>query len=277
MLCKGDGTPAVVIEPGAGEPAELWRPMQDTVATFARVCTYDRAGYGWSDPVLSSRTIEERVEDLRALLVNAAVPEPYILVGHSYGGVIVRWFAHRYPNQVAGLVLVDAAEEGTILQPDVLKFYSRLSVMCRVMRSIAYFGLPRLLRALFPKLRGVLFERPQEFAAAADDLASLRRANRSLKEPSGLGLLGNLPLVVVTHGQPFPGPFAVVENGWREGQKRLAALSSDSVLIVAQKSNHMIHLDEPNLVADAIRSVLNSALSGIPLNCPECSSPRNSH
>ena len=189
----------------------------------------------------------------------------------------MRWFAHRYPNQVAGLVLVDAAEEGTVLQPDVLKFYSRLSVMCRLMRSIAYFGLPRLLRALFPKLRGALFARPQEFAAAADDLISLQRANRSLKELSGLGLLGNLPLVVVTHGQPFPGPFAVVENGWSEGQKRLAALSSNSVLIVAQKSNHMIHLEEPNLVADAIRSVHNSALSGTSLNCRESNSPRSSH
>jgi pimeloyl-ACP methyl ester carboxylesterase len=262
LLCRGSGGPAVVIEPGAGELAELWWPMQDKVSAFACVCTYDRAGYGWSDPAPSSRTIQQRAEALHDLLANSGVPAPYILVGHSYGGLIVRWFAHQYRHQVAGLVLVDTPEESTLFQPDVLRLYARIRVVLIAMRFAAYFGLPRLLLARFPALRGNVFANPREYAAAADDLASLHRVEPALRKPGGFGALADMPLAVITHGQPFPGPFAVLEGGWSEGQKRLAALSGNSVLIVAGKSNHMIHIDEPELVAHAIRRVHSSASEG---------------
>ena len=94
-----------------------------------------------------------------------------------------------------------------------------------------------------------------EFAATADDLASLQRVNPPLSEPGGFGRLGDLPLIVVEHAQPFPGPFALLEKYWAAGQNRLVALSTKGELIVAQKSNHMIHLDEPDLVVNAIRRV----------------------
>jgi pimeloyl-ACP methyl ester carboxylesterase len=230
ILCEGNVGPTVIIEQGAGEPSIFWWPVQDKVSQFARVCTYDRAGYGWSDSVRTSRTIQERAEELDALLLNAAVPGPYVLVAHSYGGFIVRWFARKYPAQVAGLVLVDAAEEGVVFRREVLDFYSRVRMFPRVLAFTARFGLPRVLRNCFPGLREQLwFVKSDEFVATADDLASLRRVKPPLSELGGFGMLDDLPLIVVTHGMPFPGPFALLEKYWAAGQERLAALSSLSV------------------------------------------------
>ena len=202
------------------------------------------------------RRFQERAEELHTLLVNAAVPGPFVLVAHSYGGLIVRWFARAYRDQVAGLVLVDTAEEGSIFREDVLDFYSRVRMFPCVMAFAARFGLPRVLRRCFASLRAQLsFVNPDEFAATADDLASLQRVKPPLSEPGGFGTLGDLPLIVVEHGQPFPGPFALLEKYWAAGQNRLAALSTKGELIRAQKSNHMIHLDQPDLVVHAIQRV----------------------
>jgi pimeloyl-ACP methyl ester carboxylesterase len=268
LLCKGNVAPTVVIEQGAGEPSWLWWPVQDQVAKFASVCTYDRAGYGWSQSVPAGRTIAQRAEELHALLSNAGMPGPYILVAHSYGGLIVRYFARKYPDQTAGLVFVDTPDEATIFRQEVLKFYARVRLATKAVEFATRFGLVRLLVTCFPSLRaGFPFSRPEEYAAAADDLASLEREELSegLSEApsqelsmrnSGLaGCLGARPLVVLTHGQPFPGPFSILEKGWSEGQTRLAASSTNSLLIVAKNSNHMIELDEPELVVEAIRRV----------------------
>jgi pimeloyl-ACP methyl ester carboxylesterase len=232
------------------------------------VCTYDRAGYGWSDPVRTSRTIQERAKELHTLLVNAAVPGPFIFVAHSYGGFIVRWFVREHRDQVAGLVLVDAAEEGAIFRQDVLDFYSRVRMFPWLMAFTARFGLPRVLRRCFPGLREQLwFVKLDEFAATADDLASLQRVKPPLSELGGFGTLDDLPLIVIAHGQPFPGPFALLEKYWAAGQKRLAMLSTKSELIVAQKSNHMIHLDQPDLVVHAIQRVHAAARAACNVRC----------
>jgi len=142
--------PTVVIEQGAGEPSRLWWPVQDKVAEFASVCTYDRAGYGWSEPVAAGRTIAERAEELRTLLTNAGIAAPYILVAHSYGGFIVRCFARNHPDQTAGLVLVDTPEETAFFRREILNFYSRLRFMNKGVEFVARFGVFRLLGHFFP-------------------------------------------------------------------------------------------------------------------------------
>ena len=256
LLCKGNVAPTVLIEQGAGEPSWLWWPVQDQVAKFASVCTYDRAGYGWSQSVPAGRTIAQRAEELDTLLANAGIPAPYILVAHSYGGFIVRCFARNYPDQTAGLVLVDTPEESAFFRPEVLKFYARVRLVTKAVEFATRFGLVRLLVTCFPSLHaGFPFLRAEEYAAAADDLASLEREELSMRNSGLPASLGARPLVVLTHGQPFPGPFSVLEKGWSEGQTRLAALSTNSLLIVAKNSNHMIELDEPDLVVEAIRRV----------------------
>ena len=259
LLCRGSDRPTVVIEQGAGSPSHLWRPIQEKIAAFARVCTYDRAGYLWSKPVHRPRSVRERAEELRALLANGEVPGPYLLVAHSYGGLIVREFALLYPAETAGLVLVDTPDEQALCRPEVQRFYARMRVFVRILETASRFGLPRLLRHL-PSLREAFwFVRPDEYEATADDLASLRSLDRSASAP---GRLKDLPLCVLTHGQPFPGPFAVLEEGWLESQHRLAALSSQAMLIPALESNHMIHIDQPDLVVDAVRQMHASLAHG---------------
>jgi len=265
LLCKGSRLgPTIVIEQGAGEPARLWWPMQDRIADFAQVCTYDRAGYGWSDDVSGGRSIDDRVDDLNGLLRNAGVAGPFLFVAHSYGGLIVRRFAQRYPSEVGGLVLVDTPEEAVLFRPEVLSFYSRMGVMMRVAGVAARFGLLRALATRYPLDRfGLVFVRPGEYAATLDDLASLERVAPAMRLSGGFGSLGDKPLAVITHGIPFPGPFAILDQGWSEGQARLAAMSSRSELIVAQKSNHMIQHDEPELVLEAIRRVYVAMGKGV--------------
>jgi pimeloyl-ACP methyl ester carboxylesterase len=170
----------VVIEQGAGEPARLWWPVQERVSAFAQVCTYDRAGYGWSDDAPRPRSIDDRVADLHALLVNAGLTAPFVLVAHSYGGLIVRRYAEKYPEFTAGLVLVDTAEEASLFEPAVLKFYSRLRGVLGVARVLARIGVLRLLAARVPlDAIGFPFVRAVEYAAAADDLTSVENAPAS--------------------------------------------------------------------------------------------------
>ena len=266
FLCKGSVAPAVVIEQGAGELSKFWWPVQDEIAKFAQVITYDRAGYGWSDPGQLGKSIEDRTRELHTLLSNAGVQGPIILVAHSYGGLIVRNYARVYSGNIAGLVLVDTAEESSIFQSEVLSFYAKARIMNRVVGFVAQFGVLRLLRRWVSLDRfGLWLTRPSEYAALCDDLLSLERVPAAMRAGKSNGSLGSLPLTVITHGQPFPGPFALLEKNWSEGQARLAALSTNSELIVAQNSNHMIHQDEPALVVDVIRRMHNAVKDGASL------------
>ena len=258
--------PVVVIEQGAGELSKFWWSVQDEIAKFAQVCTYDRAGYGWSEPGLLGKSVEDRTRELNTLLSNAGLQGPFIFAAHSYGGFIVRASAQEYPDEVAGLVLVDTPDESSIFQPDVLSFYAKARVIQRVIGLLSRFGVLRLLSHWVQLDRfGLWLTRPSEYAALCDDLLSLERVPESMRASKSAGSLGSLPVIVITHGQPFPGPFAVLEKNWSEGQEQLAALSTDSVLIVAKDSNHMIHQDEPALVVDAIRRMHDAVKKGASL------------
>ncbi len=109
--CIGEGSPAVVLETGLGAPSEYWAPIQQEIAGLTRVCRFDRAGQGKSDPAATSRTCADMVAALRALLHNASIPAPYVLVGNSLGGMNARLYAYQHPEEVAGLVLVDGLHQ----------------------------------------------------------------------------------------------------------------------------------------------------------------------
>jgi pimeloyl-ACP methyl ester carboxylesterase len=267
LLCKGSGAgPTVVIEQGAGSPSILWWPIQDRVAAFARVCTYDRAGYLWSDQGPRKRSLEERVADLHALLANGEVPGPYILVGHSFGGPIVRLYARLYPTAVAGMVLVDTPEEQVILRPSYDDYAQKIAYFATGIEVAARLGWIRLAGTLLQKVPDgldasafralkALAAGPGFFRAMGDDAASLSRARSTLGNIGGSGSFGDKPLAVITHGIAFPGPAAVLEDGWLAGQHQLAALSTHGALVVAEHSNHMIQSDQPEVVVAAIEQV----------------------
>lgn len=268
LACLGSGPgPTVLIEQGAGSPSITWWPVQARVANFARVCTYDRAGYLWSDPAPPGRSLVDRVADLRALLERAELAPPYVLVAHSFGGFLARAYARAHPEEVAGMVLVDSPHESTVLQPAFMSYLRQGVRIQAVVAGAARLGLVRLFGRRLPMLLlpdhpagYALCARPRHAQLFADDLQSLLAAWTMLRAPGGLGSLGDRPLSVLTHGIPFPGAAKAAEEGWQEGERKLAALSSNSELVVATRSNHMIYLDEPEVVVEAIRRVHAAAI-----------------
>lgn len=271
ILCAGTSAgPTVVIEAGSGDDSTLWEDMVRRVSAFARICTYDRAGLGWSDPAPGSKTIDDRAADLNTLLMAAKVPAPYILVGHSYGGYIVRRFAAVYPASVQGVVLVDAPDEEFSFAPDGIRDIEQTRTQERRRGWLTQVGLARLGNALFPDrfdpvrdvppeihgLMTALALRTARHFAQADEMASYLEVPRAWQVAHGFGLLGDITLVVISRGPRDPGSGAETIPEWQEGQARLTQLSTDSTHVIAHRSGHAIQFSEPKIISDAIRHVL---------------------
>lgn len=284
LHCSGQGNPTVVLEPGAGEFAALVLALHNRIAVFTHVCSYDRAGYGWSDPAPAGRSFDARAADLDLLLRNANVERPYVLVGASYGGFIIRSYARQHPDRVAGVVLVDAAEEQVVFthMPTMHEAVGSL----RIAAFVSRFGLTRLVLhylANQAKAEGripsdatpdvidaaiALSVRPSAWRTALDENAAYDVTPPNERIAGGFGPLGELPLIVIRHGKPFSGlnaGLADLEAAWGDGQARLAALSANSRVIVATANGHNIAMENPALVADATRAVVESVRTGTPL------------
>ena len=274
--CSDVNSPTVVMDFGLGGWSSAWSLVQTEVAKFARVCTYDRAGYAWSDPSPEPRTSQQLVKELHTLLTNAGVIGPYVLVGHSFSGLSVRLFASQYPDEVAGIVLVDAINENMYLRPfpefrafmagnlnmfRVLSVMSKLGLLRLFMQAVGTKAAPEFVRKLPLKIQPVVLAKflGKTFATAAAETASIEK---SAAQVSAIGSLQDIPLMVLSHGIPdmfskFP-PERVerAEQTWQKMQAELASLSSKSRLSVAQQSGHFIQTDQPNLVIDAIHDVV---------------------
>jgi pimeloyl-ACP methyl ester carboxylesterase len=273
---RGHGGPPVVIESGAGISSSMWWPIQDRLAELTTVVTYDRAGLGCSDRTPLPRTVGQRVDDLAAMLDKLALEPPYVLVGWSYGGPMIRLFASRYPDQVAGLVFVDVAHEAVFSTPGGQKYLRWVASIQRVIGGLAQIGLLRLARVHGMPEPSTALPRSAEqhrahdsrlltahsFLAGADEFSSMRAIATAMSGLNTPGMLGSTPVSVITHGKPYPGPFAVLETNHPEAMRALAALSGNSVLTVAQNSLHAPPLEEPELVIDAISAVLQAARTG---------------
>jgi pimeloyl-ACP methyl ester carboxylesterase len=275
----GQGLPAVVIATSLGEPGHGWADLQRRLAQHTTVVAYDRAGLGWSDPgpwPTGTRT----VDDLHALLETATIPPPYVLVGHSVGGLYVRLYAARHPEQVAGLVLVDSSHPD---QPQRLRqrcggwYFSRPAHWLRVAkRAVRPLGLARLRGSLHawsghgadtadPR-RGLPPEQLAEAAAAIGRSSRQRRAavremltfssvaGEASRVVAGTpGSLGRLPLTVITRGAKDPPRWpACAEAVWQELQAELALLSQRGTHLHAESGDHFVHRSDPDLVAGAV-------------------------
>jgi len=286
LNCRGQGSPTVVIEAGAADCSLAWGPVQREVARFTRVCTYDRAGLGWSERSPQPRTAHNLVEDLHTLLARSGVKPPYVLVGHSLGGLFVRLYAHEHPDQVAGMVLVDAVHEELFLRyPEAFN-----SLRQRGLKPMAWFlrlgqmtvaaGAFALAPKLYPQqMLSFVPEEAREtylgiMSADAKCLAAVREEYGAVDDyhasvrAAHITSLGDIPLIVLSHGQTqrVPGLSEEVnqqkEQTEQQMQVELAAQSSRGKRIVAEKSGHLIQLDQPELVIDAIRQVVEAAHAG---------------
>lgn len=268
LVCRGEG-PTVVLEAGGATPAMLFRSLQDRVAGFARVCVYDRAGFGWSDPVDSGRSFDDRADDLHRLLIAADLPGPYVLAGESFGAFVVRAYVRRHPESVRAILLIDGAEE-ELVYADYPAFrragerslalgpwLSRLGFVRRAaMNRPAALGLPAKLAMEDRRTVVTYMNRPGYWEQVRDEIAPYDQVPAGQRIAGGLGRLGDFPLTVIAHGRPMRGAHGALESRWRAGQERLASLSSRGRLVIAEDSAHDIALTDPDLVARELRRLV---------------------
>ena len=266
LNCRGSGSPTVVLEPGGGASSSDFAWIAPVVARDTTVCVYDRAGRGWSDATDSAQDGTHIAADLHTLLDRADVPGPYVLAGHSFGGLYVRSFAAQFPDEVAGMVLLDstASRPGPVADTDSSSVIRRMSAL---VSGVAHVGVGRLIAQL---TSGTLPPRAEEEANAnastARHLASflneyLSEANTSMQEASSLTTLGGKPLIVVTADE------GITDAQWQSKQDQMATLSTNSVHRHANATHQSLLGDEGESAAasQAILDVVTAVRTSRPL------------
>lgn len=284
MHVEGKGSLTVVLDSGAGGIGLGWELVRPAIAKVTRVVAYDRAGLGWSDPSPRPRDAVTMAEELHALMHHGNIPGPYILVGHSLGGPIARQFAARYPNEVAGLVMVDSAHEQQVKRfPErLVKTMQSMMGMFSVMRLLSRIGVFSLNPKMVPlgdrgRLPARVADTARAVIASSDNhlkatIAETKNVNAAQTQP--VKTLGDLPLTVISHGQldavpPGIGPEirGEYERTWQELQVEITSLSSRGRRLVAERSGHNILFDQPEMIIQSVLEMVDS-LSGQGGNIP---------
>ena len=251
VWCTGSGSPLVILETGLGGSAVDWGLVQPEVARFTRVCSYDRAGLGYSDAGPGPRTARRMARELAALLDRIGARDSLVLVGASSGGLTVRVFASEHPERVSGLVLVDAAHEDQNHEiPPIARFVPALASL-GVLRLLGIsFGPP--VESLAADVRGygrATEFRAQGYKAAAGEVIAFEKSAAEVRESRRR--LTN-PVIVVTGGRND-------DPRWRELQRDQLTLSSRSCHVIAENSGHVVMADQPDVVTNAIRELVDIA------------------
>jgi pimeloyl-ACP methyl ester carboxylesterase len=248
LNCRGSGSPTVILEPGAGGVSSDFAWITPAVARDTRVCVYDRAGRGWSEDAHSRQDGAQTVTDLHTLLQRGHVPGPYVMAGHSFGGLYVLTFSARYPDEVAGMVLVDSTEPGSAARaptsPSAAGSYDIIGRASALLSSSTRLGLGRVLGVTPNHLQSTL----NEYIAAS----------ASRNDAASLDDFGNKPLVVLTAGSGS-------DDAWFAFQDKLATLSSNSLHRVVAGATHIELVKDKDAAAttsQAILDVVSSVRSG---------------
>lgn len=257
LLCEGEGEPTVILDAGIGGFSLEWTAVQRLMSAQVRVCAYDRAGYGWSDVGPSPRTTDREVEELRTLLKIAGLTPPFVLTGHSFGGYNMQYYAKVYPWETAGLVLVDSSHPEQIERlPDLPAQRER----AQNGNIVTYFNGQSTFKYYPEDVR----EKLLRVLSLAKNQTTYRRESFNFAisgaQVERAGPLPDIPLIVVTRGKRVwpEDPYGnMLEFTWFEMQEELARLTPTGRQIIATQSDHLIHLEQPDLVASAILTVVD--------------------
>ncbi len=263
LYCEGEPaseTPTVILIHGAGDNSTIWSLVQHEIAKDYQVCSYDRAGYGWSDVGPSPRSVEQNARELQMLLSAAGIEPPYLLVGHSLGGLIARQYAAEYNQQVAGVVMVDStnADELAELSPVIRNVALRIPlIQARVCEGMAFTGLYRLFTesnapdAGMEKLPVDIQPSARALRLRTDLCSTLFGEQRAMIDDvvklQHSGDLGDIPLTIML---PWQDETEKVNQIAR--QKYWSNLSSQVKFVMVENSSHYIHIDQPQSVLAAV-------------------------
>lgn len=253
LQCGGAGGPTVVLEYGLEASYLDWRLVEPQIAAFTRVCVYDRAGYGWSDPSPRARVPSVMSDELHALLDAAGEKAPYLLVAHSFASYNAVMFAHKFPQEVRGLVLVDGMDT---LSNSPFPWRRRISLLS--LEALMPFGLPRWRGWCGGTAPGDLRGLKQAISCRRSLYRTFYRENDALgasaEEVRAIRTLGTLPVIVIARDPsiPYPGNRA----RWELIQKQKLGLSAHAELIIASGSGHDIPLTRPDLIVSAVKKLV---------------------
>ncbi|MET3211046.1 UNVERIFIED_CONTAM: pimeloyl-ACP methyl ester carboxylesterase [Paenibacillus sp. PvR008] len=269
----GSGSPTILLESGSGESSLSWRDIPEKLSSFATVVSYDRAGYAWSEEAATPRTGENIVRELHLALKNTDIQPPYILVGHSLGGMYSRLYAQTYRDEVAGLVLVDARPENDARRTNEIyakerpkvnpsPFISILLERTGAFRLFPNFMLAGRVEYQDRKAFVNIVASPKYFRSVAEEGNLANTTENAIRGQH----LGNLPVRVIARGiQQNLTQFGIskrgndqIEQSWQMGQREMLKISTNSKFVVAKKSEHMIIHDQPELVIQVIRELISN-------------------
>jgi pimeloyl-ACP methyl ester carboxylesterase len=263
--CRGQGSPTVILESGLSDTFISWRKVQPQIAQITRVCSYDRAGLGYSDSSRQARTSNVMATELHALLHAADIAPPYILVGHSLGGFTVRLFASLYRNELAGMVLLDAShpDQENRFPPELKNMEGTWLREAEFIEYTTPFGIPRLI--------GLCDDEPAQRAAecnwhtAREGVAEMKAFPESAAQTAATGSLGDMPLAVLSHDPDKPSAdlppdlARPTNDAWEKMQEELSHLSTRGTQTIAKNSAHYIQIDRPDVVIEAVGNVVQQA------------------
>ncbi|MBX7067430.1 MAG: alpha/beta hydrolase [Parachlamydiales bacterium] len=267
IQCRGEGKPTIIVETGIWDFSQSWEIVQSEIAKTMQIVTYDRAGYGWSEKGKQPRTFEQMVKELKILLEKKGIHPPYIFVGHSLGGAIARYFQSQYPEEVAGMIFVDAVHK------EAPAFSPIFKVVSKAFSFLAYFGLLKLLFKFSPPISsnpqwtpemqkrytGCHQTRTKTLNTCIDEWDGYKESFKALK--ANARSLKNIPVTIISRDPEKPIRPGVSKEEGRIGLEKLNRQhledSPHARFVIAQGSGHLVQIDRPDVVVEEIRHMVD--------------------